>query len=103
MSRQDPSETPRFHPTFLHARREAIVIFLAWCVALVWSVGVCHALGYGKTTDPLDTVWGVPAWIFWGIALPWVVADVFALWFCFRYMVDDDLSGGDGAAGEPGD
>ena len=36
----------------------------------------------------------MPAWVFWGIAAPWAVAVVFSLWFCFRYMVDDDLSGG---------
>lgn len=81
--------------TFLHARREAIVILLAWCVALVWSVGVCYWLGYGTGALPLQVVWGMPAWIFYGIGLPWAVAVVFSLWFCFGYMVDDDLSGPD--------
>lgn len=79
--------------TFLHARREAIIIFLAWCVAMVWSVSVCYWLGYGGGAIPLQTIWGVPSWVFWGIALPWVVAVVFSLWFCFGFMVDDDLAG----------
>jgi hypothetical protein len=88
------ADDSRLDPTFLHARREAIVIFLVWCVALVWSISICYWLGYGAAATHLATIWGVPAWVFWGIAAPWAVAVVFSLWFCFRYMVDDDLSGG---------
>jgi hypothetical protein len=88
-----PPDEPRLDPAFLHARREALYIFLAWCVALLWSVSVSYGLGYGQPATTLATVWGIPAWVFWGIAVPWAVADVFALWFCFRYMKDDDVSG----------
>ena len=98
------ADDSRLDPTFLHARREAIVIFLVWCVALVWSISICYWLGYGASATHLATIWGVPAWVFWGIAAPWAVAVVFSLWFCFRYMVDDDLSGGRPAdPGEPPD
>ena len=38
-----------------------------------------------------STVWGIPSWLFWGIAVPWLLADVFTLWFCFFYMKDGDL------------
>ena len=47
----------------------------------------------GQSVDPDDlaTVLGIPAWLCWGIFAPWLVADLFTVWFCFCYMQDDDL------------
>ena len=83
---------------FLNSRREAVVIFAAWFVALCWSVPYCYINGYSQQIDPetLSTVMGVPAWLFNGIVLPWIVADLFTTWICFFYMKDDKLeSSGD--------
>ena len=89
------SETDRvkYDPVFLHSRREAILIFAVWVVALFWAVLFCYFNGYAKEVDPesLRTIWGIPSWVFWGIFVPWVVADIFTIWFCFFYMADDDL------------
>jgi len=84
-------EKPTYHPTFLHARREALIIFAVWVLALIWAVPYCYFNGYDTDTANLKTVWGVPAWVFWGIVAPWLAANVFTFWFCFSYMADDDL------------
>ena len=91
----DPGD---WDPVFIHSRREAVVIVLTWVVALLWTVPYCCLNGYLGTasTDPSTFIIGMPAWVFWGIAVPWLVADVVAIWFCFAYFVDDDL----GAAAE---
>ena len=34
---------------------------------------------------------GIPTWAFWGIAAPWILANAFTVWFCFRFMEDDPL------------
>lgn len=34
----------------------------------------------------LSMVLGLPAWVFWGIVLPWLAVDVVAVWFCFVWM-----------------
>ena len=83
----------QWDPVFLHGRREAAVIFVVWIVLLLWTVPYCYLFGYGDAIDPaaLDTVLGVPSWIFWGVAAPWIVANLFTFWFCTRYMVDNDL------------
>ena len=59
----------------------------------MWEVVYCYLFGYGDAIDPaaLDTVLGVPSWIFWGVAAPWIVANLFTFWFCTRYMGDNDL------------
>ena len=84
-------------PFFLHARREAVVIFLVWFVAMLWAVPYCYFTGY-SVEDPanIPTLFGVPSWIVWGIGLPWLVADLFTTWFCFSFMKDGDL----GTAGD---
>ena len=84
-------------PFFLHARREAIVIFLVWFIAMLWAVPYCYFTGYG-VEDPanIPTLFGVPSWIVWGFGLPWLVADLFTTWFCFSFMKDGDL----GTAGD---
>ncbi len=92
-TKQDSAE---YDPIFLHSRREAIVIFCIWLLGFAWAVPYCYFNGYlGNITDfdphNVSTIFGVPTWLFWGIAVPWVVADLLTTWFCFFFMKDDDL------------
>lgn len=86
----DPAE---YDPVFVHSRNEAIIIFGVWVVALLWSVPYCYLNGFPETFDAenLSTTMGIPTWLFWGILVPWLVADVFTTWFCFCYMKEDNL------------
>ncbi len=88
-----PPEQWEYDPVFLHSRREAIMIFCVWGVGLIWAVPFCYFTGYIDNFDSatFSTTLGMPTWLFWGIAAPWVVADIFTVWFCFWYMKDDDL------------
>ena len=92
MSSSSLPDKSQYDPTFVNSRREAIVIFGSWVVALIWAVPYCYLNGY-NVTDPenIKTVLGIPSWLFWGIAAPWVAANLFTTWFCFAYMKDDDL------------
>ena len=78
-------------PTFLTARREAIIIFLVWVVGFLWSVPYCYLAGYGAPAAPPHMLWGIPSWVVWGIAVPWLLADAFTVWMCVAYMTDDDV------------
>ncbi len=91
---QSPESVPiEYDPVFLHSRKEAIVIFCAWAITLLWAVPFCYLNGYIDDFDPqsFSMIWGMPTWLFWGIALPWLVADLFTAWFCFCFMADDEL------------
>jgi hypothetical protein len=89
-------DRPEYDPVFLNSRREAGVIFVIWLVGLLWAVPFCYVTGYidDYTPETFSTTWGIPTWLFWGIAVPWLVADLITTWFCFRYMKDDDLDQG---------
>jgi len=93
MSRSTPPENRApLDPFVVHARREALVILTAFAVCLVWSIACSCLLGYGEPVDGgLATVWGMPRWVFWGVLVPWLGADLFGLWFCFFFMADDPL------------
>lgn len=79
-------------PVFLNGRREAIAVFLTWVVAFLWAVPYCATHAYMTPEgSELKTIIGVPEWTFWGIFVPWLIADVVTVWLCFSFMTDDDL------------
>lgn len=73
------------------ARREAVVVLTVWAAALVYTVGVCYRLGYGRAAESLRFVYGFPDWVFWGIVAPWLACLAITAWFALRFMTDDDL------------
>jgi hypothetical protein len=77
--------------TFLHARREALLILLAWLVCLVWTVGYSALAGYNVSAEEMKLVLGMPAWVVWGVAMPWIAATLFSVWFGLFYMKNDAL------------
>jgi Protein of unknown function (DUF997) len=87
-----PSTTPGKEQQLLrHARREGLVILAVWAAALVWSVLSGYLLGYRRGPGEMVLILGVPDWICVSVILPWAVCFLFSIWFCFRYMSDDDL------------
>jgi hypothetical protein len=81
----------KFDPVYLNSRRETVFVLIAWIVFCVWVVGYCLRSGYDIDPQNLKTVIGMPAWIFWGVALPWVMANVVTIWFALKFMADDPL------------
>ena len=87
------TQTDQPDPVFVSTRRDAIIVLAVFAVVCVWTVSWCYAHGYDEATvTPIVTVLGIPSWVFWGIAVPWLVADVFTIWFFLWHMQDDDLA-----------
>ncbi len=79
-------------PVFVHSKRESIELLVAFCVFLGWSVGVSYWLGYGvDDAEVTKTFWGIPRWVFWGVAAPWIGANIYTIYFCMFRMADDPL------------
>lgn len=79
-------------PVYIHSRRETIVLLIAFVVFLFWSVGTSYFLGYGLTeAETTQTMLGIPRWIFWGVGVPWMAANLFTFWFCMFCMANDPL------------
>jgi hypothetical protein len=97
-------------PGFKRTRRESLFLILPWLVCCIWSVGYCYLFGYtthprqpGEITnllpdlsaydqhgvpalDPLG--WGIPAWAFWGIFVPWIISILFSIVYALWIMND---------------
>lgn len=97
-----PLTADNLDPVFRHSRREALAIFLVWLAAALWSLPYCYLNGYGEAIDPqnLETIMGIPSWVFYGVVAPWLVADVLTIILCFGYIKNDDL-GESAAEGHP--
>lgn len=80
-------------PVFLHSRREAVVILLVWVACFAWVVPYSYLQGYTAPASPehLDLVLGVPAWVFWGVVGPWIVAGAVSIGLCLWFIQDDEL------------
>ena len=78
-------------PAFHRSRKEAIWILLAWAACLVWTIGFSALTGYRSDPENIHLILGFPAWIFWGVAIPWLVATAFSIWFALHVMTDEDL------------
>ena len=109
-------------PVLISSRREALIVFACWVIAMTWSVSYCYLNGYitdsslisnkqkvevrqtsqpggipelwvdhGKGLQQVEFVLGFPAWIFWGVALPWWLCTAFSLFFGAFIVRDEDL------------
>ena len=90
----DDAPRPKYDPLYRHALREAAIILAVFAVCFIWAI-VCYlTLGLSSADDQpgeIATVLGIPRWVFWGIAVPWLLADLFIALFCLVLMKDDDL------------
>lgn len=77
--------------TYWHAQRETLVIVVVWVLAMVYVLTYCYLFGYPPADGQVRLVWGMPSWVFWGVVLPWLACDLITMWFCFWFMVEDDL------------
>lgn len=80
-------------PVYKHSRREAVLILILWGLSFAWTVPYCYFRGYGAPASPDDVeiAFGIPAWVWWGVALPWIVCGVISIALCQFYIRDDDL------------
>jgi len=97
MPETEPAQ-PVYDPAFLHTRREAGLILVAFLVCLCWTVGFSAWAGYEPVPEETRLVMGVPFWVLWGVVVPWLVATVFTVLFALFGIADDDL-GEDEAGG----
>jgi len=78
-------------PVLTSARREALLVFVIWLTACVYSVGVCYSFGYGRDAKALTYVLGFPDWVFWGLVVPWTVCTLLCFVLSNFVITDEDL------------
>lgn len=105
-------------PIYRHSLREAKIILSIWAACLIFTCTYCYLAGYtSHPSDPSATgvtisEWlgplekfdrdpaslttplglGIPDWVFYGVALPWLACIAVTFWFCLAVFQHDDLS-----------
>lgn len=77
--------------SFRQARRELKFQLVTWTLFAVWVVGYCGVTAFEAEKAEVTTTLGMPDWVVWGIAAPWVVAFVVTVWFAGWFMKDTEL------------
>ena len=88
------SETETLAESFSQSKRELKFILATWLVFFVWVAAVCSTMGRIPPGEEVPVLLGMPRWVIFGIAIPWVVATVIGISFGLRVMKDTDLEGG---------
>ena len=73
--------------------REAKLVGWVWVVSLFVVCGIIGRFGYlspSERPEQAALIWGIPAWVFWGLLVPWVVLIGVTLWFAACFLKDDE-------------
>ncbi len=88
-------ESETTDPESQHLRqcfREGRVAVGLWLAGLVWTLVVVIGWGYvpvDQRPDQPTLVLGMPAWVAWGLFLPWLVEIAATWWFAMCVLQDD--------------
>lgn len=105
MDPNDPSPAPADPPgdassgralgdSYRQARREMWVMLGAWAAFFLLVTTVCALTAYrpgGDAAQPVPLLLGMPRWVALGVAVPWLAANGFIVWFALRFMKDTPL------------
>lgn len=96
-----------FAKTFHHGKWEALFALGMWILAALWAVGFCYLRGYNshdpngwlvrsglarvRSPENLETVFGIPDWVCYGIVIPWITCTLITVIFGLFIMADDDI------------
>ena len=78
-----------------HSLSEMRWIISVWGVFFVWVIGYCRLFGYARPVDEPGSEpaiqYGMPAWVVWGVLVPWLLAAAVSSWFAIFHMANDPL------------
>ena len=82
--------------SFRQSRLEMWFMLGAWVIFFAVVTWICGALAFKPVVNeegliPGSTLWGMPRWVVIGIAIPWLAANAFIIWFALGFMKDTPL------------
>ncbi len=73
--------------------REARVVVILYLSGLAWTLVVVIGWGYVPVEErPAvpELVMGMPAWVVWGLFVPWFFQIAAAWWFALKVLADEE-------------
>ncbi len=87
------SDSESLHESYRQSLRELWCIVAAWGVFALWNItaGALLAFALPEPGKGMATILGMPKWIFVVVLFPWLLGNVFSIWFALRFMKDTPL------------
>jgi len=83
--------TDELGESFRQSRRELTFQLGTWTIFAAWVVGYGSNTAFEAESETVVTTLGMPSWIVWGIAVPWIVAFAITVFFAGWFMKDTAL------------
>lgn len=76
---------------FNQSKRELFLFLAGWFFFAVWVLTYCYFHGYKDQTEEPSITFGMPSWVFWGIAIPWFCATAWTVYISLFVIQDQPL------------
>ena len=70
--------------------KEVKYLLLAWLFFASWVLIYCGFEAYGQDHEDVKITFGMPSWVFWGIALTWICSIIYTIYFSLFVMKDNE-------------
>ena len=70
--------------------KEVKYLLLAWLFFASWVLIYCGFEAYGQDHEDVKITFGMPSWVFWGIAVPWICSIIYTIYFSLSVMKDNE-------------
>ena len=70
--------------------KEVKYLLLAWLFFASWVLIYCGFEAYGQDHEDVKITFGMPSWVFWGIAVPWICSIIYTIYFSLFVMKDNE-------------
>ena len=70
--------------------KEVKYLLLAWLFFASWVLIYCGFEAYGQDHEDVKITFGMPSWVFWGIAVPWICSIIYTIYFSLFVMRDNE-------------
>ena len=71
-------------------KKEVKILLLGWLAFASWVLIYCGLAAYNQDQESIRIIFGMPSWVFWGIAIPWIFSIIFTIFFSLFVMKDID-------------
>lgn len=73
---------------FKQSKRELVFFLAGWIFFAAWVLIYAYFNAYKDQEKEPSITLGMPSWVFWGIAIPWICATAFTIYISLFVIKD---------------
>ncbi len=76
---------------FKQTKRELGIFLTGWLFFAAWVIIYSYFNAYKDQNKEPSITFGMPSWVFWGIAVPWICATAFTVYLSLFVIKDQEF------------